>query len=244
MIASDPAADKMAEETTPSRPTKNDEEWNTELTNQKLEPEQDTSYKAKVPESNNNSNLASENTNDNDESSSSESVVENEEDIEKEKALNKRKKRLKCLGAFVGIFFLFGIYYLLAQVEYSKTAEIVDGECPLYFHRVYEGGCNSRNSDFMSECYNITKAAAPGDFKCKQTKCFNKGFSNRIHDIEGYCVSHCPISILPGEDAITILKGRWCVPNCYEGGTYDIAKRDCVYPANYDRENKGVISIE
>ena len=43
-----------------------------------------------MPESNNNSMLPSENTNDIDESSSSESVVENEEDIEKARALNKR----------------------------------------------------------------------------------------------------------------------------------------------------------
>ena len=112
---------------------------------------------------------------------------------------------MKCLGGFVAIFFLFGIYYLLAQVEYSKTADIVDGECPLYFHRVYEGGCNSMNTNYKDECWNITKAAGPEDFKCKQTKCFNKGAYDKFHDIEGYCVPYCPISILPGEDAITIL---------------------------------------
>ena len=100
------------------------------------------------------------------------------------------------------------------------------------------------NTNYKDECWNITKTAGPEDFKCKQTKCFNKGMYDKIHDIEGYCVPYCPISILPGEDAITILEGRWCVPNCYEGGTYDIGKKDCVYPANYDRDKKGVISIE
>lgn len=154
------------------------------------------------------------------------------------------KKRMKCLGGFVFIFFLFGLYYLWAQVEYSKTTDIVDGECPMFYHRVYEGGCNSRNSDYKSECYNITQAAAPGDFKCKQTKCFNKGVSNRVKDIEGYCVSDCPISIIPDQQPLTVLEGRWCVPNCYEGGTWDIGNQTCVYPTNYARDNSGVLSIE
>jgi hypothetical protein len=46
-----------------------------------------------------------------------------DEKTEAEKNSHRVNKRLKCLAGFIGIFCIFGLYYLWAQIEYSKTAE-------------------------------------------------------------------------------------------------------------------------
>ena len=134
---------------------------------------------------------------------------------------------------FVATFIFCTLFYLWAEVEYNKKAEIVDGECPMYFHRVYAGKCHSRNSEYKSECYNISLAAEEGDFQCMQTKCFNQGLLHKITDIEGFCVRDCPSSLLPGEPPLTIMDGLWCVPNCHEGGTWNISRQNCDYPSTF-----------
>jgi hypothetical protein len=42
---------------------------------------------------------------------------------------------------------------------------------------------------------------------------------------------------------LTILEGRWCVPNCYDGGTWDIENQTCTYPANFAMDSSGVLSV-
>lgn len=51
---------------------------------------------------------------------------------------------------------------------------------------------------------------------------------------------------MPGEPAKTILDGRWCVPNCKEGGTYQISNQTCTYPNNFGNfsGSSGVISVD